>query len=43
VAEAGGRINDFFAGEGLLAGNPILATNAALAAPLAELARIALN
>jgi len=42
VAEAGGRINDFFAGGGLLEGNPILATNAALAAPLAALAGIAL-
>jgi myo-inositol-1(or 4)-monophosphatase len=40
VAEAGGRINDFFAGVGLLQGNPILATNAALAQPLAALARI---
>jgi myo-inositol-1(or 4)-monophosphatase len=38
VAEAGGRCNDFFAGDGLLAGNPILATNAALAEPLAALA-----
>jgi myo-inositol-1(or 4)-monophosphatase len=43
VAEAGGRINDFFAGGGLLEGNPILATNAALAQPLAALAGIALN
>jgi myo-inositol-1(or 4)-monophosphatase len=43
VAEAGGRINDFFAADGLLAGNPILATNAALAAPLAALAGIELN
>jgi myo-inositol-1(or 4)-monophosphatase len=42
VAEAGGRINDFFAGDGLLAGNPILATNAALADPLAALAGIPL-
>jgi myo-inositol-1(or 4)-monophosphatase len=43
VAEAGGRTNDFFAGHGLLRGNPILATNAALAAPLASLARINLS
>jgi myo-inositol-1(or 4)-monophosphatase len=43
VTEAGGRINDFFAGDGLLAGNPILATNAALAEPLAALAGIALH
>jgi myo-inositol-1(or 4)-monophosphatase len=43
VEEAGGRINDFFAGDGLLGGNPILATNAALAQPLAALARIALQ
>ena len=42
VAEAGGRINDFFAGDGLLEGNPILATNAALAEPLAALAGIPL-
>ena len=42
VAEAGGRINDFFAGDGLLQGNPILATNAALAEPLAALAGIPL-
>jgi myo-inositol-1(or 4)-monophosphatase len=43
VAEAGGRINDFFTGDGLLAGNPILATNAALAEPLAALAGIPLS
>jgi myo-inositol-1(or 4)-monophosphatase len=43
VAEAGGRCNDFFAGDGLLAGNPILATNAALAEPLAALAGIPLR
>lgn len=42
VQEAGGRINDFFAGDGLLKGNPILATNAALAAPLASLSGMAL-
>jgi myo-inositol-1(or 4)-monophosphatase len=43
VSEAGGRVNDFFAGDGLLAGNPILATNAALAQPLAALAGIELH
>jgi myo-inositol-1(or 4)-monophosphatase len=43
VSEAGGRINDFFAGGGLLSGNPIVATNAALAEPLASLAGIALR
>jgi myo-inositol-1(or 4)-monophosphatase len=43
VQEAGGRVNDFFAGDGLLAGNPILATNAALADTLSALARIPLQ
>jgi myo-inositol-1(or 4)-monophosphatase len=43
VQEAGGRINDFFAGDGLLSGNPILATNAALADALSALARIPLQ
>jgi myo-inositol-1(or 4)-monophosphatase len=43
VAEAGGRINDFFADGGLLDGNPILATNAALAEPLSALAGIPLS
>lgn len=36
VEEAGGRTNDFFGGEGMTAGNPIIATNAALAATLAD-------
>jgi myo-inositol-1(or 4)-monophosphatase len=36
VREAGGFTNDFFAGEGLAAGNPLLATNAALCAKLAD-------
>jgi myo-inositol-1(or 4)-monophosphatase len=40
VEEAGGRINHFFTADALLAGNPILATNAALAEPLSALARI---
>ena len=35
VTEAGGRTNDFFAGAGLLEGNPLLATNQALATALA--------
>jgi len=35
VHEAGGVTNDFFAGNGLTAGNPLLATNAALCAKLA--------
>lgn len=37
VREAGGWTNDFFAGDGLLSGNPILACPPALRAPLAEL------
>jgi myo-inositol-1(or 4)-monophosphatase len=36
VQEAGGRCNDFFAGNGIAAGNPLIATNAALAQALAE-------
>lgn len=43
VSEAGGRINDFFAGAGLLEGNPLLATNGALAGPLAAATGIALH
>lgn len=35
VREAGGFTNDFFAGDGLLAGNPLIATNAALCGKLA--------
>lgn len=35
VHEAGGRTNDFFAGEGMAAGNPVIATNTALADTLA--------
>jgi myo-inositol-1(or 4)-monophosphatase len=35
VREAGGFVNDFFAGDGLRAGNPLIATNAALCAKLA--------
>ena len=37
VTEAGGHTNDFFAGEGINAGNPLLATNGALCAKLADL------
>lgn len=37
VQEAGGFTNDFFAGDGLMHGNPLLATNAALCAKLAGL------
>jgi len=36
VREAGGRTNEFFAGNGLLEGNPLIATNAALCDKLAE-------
>jgi myo-inositol-1(or 4)-monophosphatase len=35
VREAGGLTNDFFAGNGLAGGNPLIATNAALCAKLA--------
>ena len=35
VREAGGYTNDFFAGDGLIAGNPLIATNHALCAKLA--------
>ena len=35
VREAGGYTNDFFAGDGLVAGNPLIATNHALCAKLA--------
>jgi myo-inositol-1(or 4)-monophosphatase len=43
VEEAGGRVNDFFAGEGMVAGNPIIATNAALADALAAVIGIPLK
>lgn len=42
VTEAGGRINDFWAGEGLRRGNAVLVTNAALAGPLSVLTDIQL-
>lgn len=40
VHEAGGRTNDFFTGDALTHGNPILATNAALCATLAAVVGI---
>ncbi len=43
VTEAGGRTNDFFAGNGLLDGNPLLATNRALGDALAGVVGIALH
>lgn len=36
VQEAGGFTNDFFAGDGLRSGNPLIATNAALCGKLAQ-------
>ncbi|MEO8305839.1 MAG: inositol monophosphatase family protein [Betaproteobacteria bacterium] len=41
VREAGGYTNDFFAGDGLAAGNPLIATNHALCAKLVDLIGIA--
>jgi myo-inositol-1(or 4)-monophosphatase len=43
VREAGGHTNDFFAGDGLTAGNPLLATNAALCAKLAAVVGISIT
>jgi len=40
VREAGGFTNDFFAGDGLRAGNPLIATNAALCDKLAAVVGI---
>ncbi len=37
VTEAGGFANDFFAGDGVRSGNPLIATNAQLAGKLAEI------
>ncbi len=37
VTEAGGFVSDFFAGDGVRSGNPLIATNAALAGKLAEI------
>jgi myo-inositol-1(or 4)-monophosphatase len=42
VREAGGFTNDFFAGDGLSNGNPLIATNSALSDELAALIGIAL-
>ncbi len=42
VTEAGGHTNDFWADDGLRVGNPVLATNAALAPTLSALTGIAL-
>ena len=36
VREAGGFTNDFFAGDGIASGNPLIATNAALCAKLTD-------
>jgi myo-inositol-1(or 4)-monophosphatase len=40
VREAGGFTNDFFAGDGLNSGNPVIATNAALGPALSRVAGI---
>jgi myo-inositol-1(or 4)-monophosphatase len=40
VREAGGRTNDFFAGDGVTRGNALIATNAALCAKLADVVGI---
>jgi myo-inositol-1(or 4)-monophosphatase len=42
VREAGGHTNEFFDGDGLTAGNPIVATNEALGAKLANVIGIAI-
>lgn len=42
VREAGGHCNDFFAGNGLATGNPLIGTNAALADALAQVTGIAI-
>lgn len=43
VREAGGRVNDFWADNGLAQGNPVLATNARLASELSVLTGIPLR
>jgi myo-inositol-1(or 4)-monophosphatase len=43
VREAGGHTNDFFAGDGIEGGNPIIATNDALCAKLADVIGIAIT
>ncbi len=41
VAEAGGRSNDFFTGDAVASGNPLVATNAALGEALADVFGVA--
>jgi myo-inositol-1(or 4)-monophosphatase len=43
VTEAGGRTNDFFAGNGMTEGNPVFASNAALGESLAQVIGIPLK
>lgn len=43
VTEAGGRVNDFFGDGGMTSGNPVFASNAALAQPLSNVTAIALS
>jgi len=43
VCEAGGHANDFFAGDGIKSGNPLIATNDALCAKLAAVIGIAIT
>ena len=43
ITEAGGRVNDFFAGNGVLEGNPLLATNRVLGDALATVVGIPLH
>ena len=43
VSEAGGRVNDFFAGRGMAQGNPVFASNAALASTLSGVIGIPLR
>ena len=43
VQEAGGATNDFFAGDAMRSGNPLLATNAALCGKLADVIGIAIS
>jgi myo-inositol-1(or 4)-monophosphatase len=42
VKEAGGRVNDFLAGDGLLRGNPIFASAPGIAEELARVVEVAL-
>jgi myo-inositol-1(or 4)-monophosphatase len=43
VREAGGRVNAFFAGDGIATGNPVVATNAALSDKLAGIIGVPLE